>query len=116
MRSEGGDVAQEVRVVGRSDGVRREPNSGLRAAAATAPATRAGHRSTRSMTNSCSASGISSGAGACFGFNSLALQSSRHSLTAGCPGASDKGTEILTGVLEAAVRTFTPARHPGNGT
>jgi len=62
----------------------------------------AGHRSTRSMTNSCSASGISSGAGACFGFNSLALQSSRHSLTAGCPGASDKGTEILTGVLEAS--------------
>ena len=100
------------------------------------------------MTNSCSASGISSGAGAgaCFGFNSLALQSSRHTLTAGCPGASDKGTEILTGVLEAAVRdpywsgpgaqahvrahrsqgnvgvggqpkpTFTPARRPGNGT
>ena len=95
-------------MVGRSDGVRRGANSGLRAAAATAPATRAGHRSTRSMTNSCSASGISSGAGAgaCFGFNSLALQSSRHSLTAGCPGASDKGTEILTGVLEAASAHF----------
>jgi hypothetical protein len=102
---------------------------------------------TRSITNSCSASGISSGVnGSCFRFNPLAFQSSRHALAAGCPGASVKGTEILTGVLEATVRDpsrsgpgaqaqmranwsqgnvgvggqpnpiFTPARRPGNGT
>src|SRR6202171_4439898 len=59
---------------------------------------------TRSMTNSYSASGISCGLGICLRFNSVALQSSRHTLAAGCPGASVKGTEILTGVLEATVR------------
>ena len=61
---------------------------------------------TRSITSSCSASGISSGTGLCFGFdlNSLVLQSRPHIHRAGCPGASVKGTEILTGVLEATVR------------
>jgi len=59
---------------------------------------------TRSITNSCSASGISSGSGICLRFNLFALQSSRRTLAASHLGASVKGTEILTGVLEATVR------------
>jgi len=51
---------------------------------------------TRSITSSCSASGISSGTAPCFGFNlnSLVLQS-RSDIRAGRLGASVKGTEIL---------------------
>ena len=71
----------------------------------------------RSITNSCSASAISTGSGATAGFclclrrapTSLALPSNpSHYHRVDRPGASVKGTEILTGVLEATVRD--PAR------
>src|ERR1700752_2002127 len=103
---------------------------------------------TRSMTSSCSASGISCGTGVRFGFdlNLPFLQPHPHSNRRVARGPRSKGTEILTGVLEATVRDppgrapaprlkcgftgpkididvdrrpepiFTPARRPGNGT
>src|SRR6478752_6450255 len=65
---------------------------------------------TRSNTSSCSVSGISSGS--CF--NSLVLQQHPHVRTGWVArGPRSRGTEILTGVLEATVRD--PSRS-GRGT
>ena len=76
------------------------------------PALAASMAATRSITNSCSASGISTGPDTTAGF-CLCLRRARHFACppiesiplhrVGRPGASVKGTEILTGVLEATV-------------
>lgn len=59
---------------------------------------------TRSITSSCSASGTSSGTGRCVGLDFNSLAPNRVHTPGDRLTASVKGTEILTGVLEARVR------------